>query len=148
MRSTVFAFALLPLLALAACGGGDGPAPLDTKNEACAWCRMAVSDARFAAQLTSPGREPRFFDDLGCLRDWRKASREPGPWTAWAADHRTREWARLADAVVARSATVQTPMGSGLLSWASAASRAADPDAQGAKDVPASELLGPAGGAK
>lgn len=146
MRPTLCAAALLSLLALAACGGGDGPAPLDTKNEACAWCRMSVSDARFAAQLTAPGREPKFFDDLGCLRDWLKASREAGPWTAWAADHRTKEWVRFPEAAFARSATAQTPMNSGLLAWASAASRAADPDSQGAKDVPASELLGPAGG--
>lgn len=148
MRPALRAAALLLLLPLAACDGGDGPAPLDTKYEACAWCRMSVSDARFAAQLTAPGREPKFFDDLGCLRDWLKASRESAPWTAWAADHRTKEWSRLANAVVARSAAVQTPMSSGLLAWASAASRDADPDALGAKDVPASELLGPAGGAR
>ena len=42
---------LAPLLAVLACSRGPlGPAPLDTRNEACAHCRMAVSDARFAAQ--------------------------------------------------------------------------------------------------
>lgn len=148
MRSPLRPAALLAILVLAACGGGDGPAPLDTRNETCGWCRMSVSDARFAAQLTAPGREPRFFDDLGCLRDWLLASREAAPWTAWAADHRTKEWVRFPDAVFARSATVQTPMSSGLLAWAGAASRAADPDARGAADVTASELLRPAGGAK
>ena len=42
-----------------------------------------VSDLRFAAQLTAPGHEPKFFDDAGCLRDWLKAPREEAPWTAW-----------------------------------------------------------------
>ena len=56
MRSALRAAAVLPFVLLAACGGGtDGPAPLDTKNDACAWCRMSVSDLRFAAQLTAPG---------------------------------------------------------------------------------------------
>jgi len=67
----VTAARLAPLaLALTACTRGPAhPGTLDTRNDACAHCRMAVSDPRFAAQLAAPGEEPRFFDDLGCLRD-------------------------------------------------------------------------------
>ena len=100
MRSALRFAAVLPFVLVAACGGGaEGPAPVDTKNDACAWCRMSVSDLRFAAQLTAPGHEPKFFDDAGCLRDWLKAPREEAPWTAWVADHRTKEWVKATDAV-------------------------------------------------
>lgn len=134
---------LLALLSLLACGGtADGPAPIDTKNDACSWCRMSVSDRRFAAQLTAPGHEPKLFDDAGCLRDWLKAPREAGPWTAWVADHRTKEWLKAKDALFTKVA-VQTPMNSGLIAHASAASRDADPNSNGGAAVPASEVIGP-----
>jgi copper chaperone NosL len=138
------AVALMSLLALAGCGGTEeGPAPVDTKNDACAWCRMSVSDLRFAAQLTAPGHEPKLFDDAGCLRDWLKAPRESAPWTAWVADHRTKDWVKAREALFTRNPSVETPMASGLLAHASAASRDADPEAKGGTPVPAAEVVGP-----
>lgn len=136
--------ATLSLLVLAACGGAaEGPAPLDTKNEACAWCRMSVSDLRYAAQLTAPGREPKFFDDDGCLREWLKAPREEGPWTAWVTDHRTKEWVRAKNALFTHDPSIQTPMNSGLVAWANAASRDQDPMGKGGKPVSVAEVIGP-----
>ena len=76
---------LLSVFSLFACGGPPGPAALDTKNDACAWCRMGASDARFAAQLVAPREEPRFFDDIGCLAAFLAATPAPKeseePWT-------------------------------------------------------------------
>jgi copper chaperone NosL len=135
------------LLSLAACTRGPvGPAPLDTRNDACAFCRMAVSDGRFAAQLAAPGEEPTFFDDLGCLRD-HLASRPrlPRGTVAFVADHRTREWVRASRATFTRREAVETPMSSHLLAHASVASRDADPVAAGGAPVTPAELFGPAG---
>lgn len=144
MRSALRVAAVLPFVLLAACGGGaDGPAPIDTKNEACAWCRMSVSDLRFAAQLTAPGHEPKLFDDAGCLRDWLKKPREEAPWTAWVTDHRTKEWVKAKDALLARNPAVLTPMNSGLVAWSSAASRDQDPASKGGTPVAAAEVIGP-----
>jgi NosL. len=111
MRSALRIAAAVSLALLSACGGGaDGPVPVDTRNDACAWCRMSVSDLRYAAQLTAPGHEPKLFDDAGCLRDWLKEPREAAAWTAWLSDHRTKEWVRATDAVLVRDPAVQTPM--------------------------------------
>ena len=144
MKSALRVAAALSFVLLAACGGGaEGPAPLDTKNEACAWCRMSVSDLRFAAQLTAPGHEPKLFDDAGCLRDWLKAPREAAEWTAWLSDHRTKEWVKATDAVLVRDPAVQTPMNSGLVAWASAASRDQDLASKGGTPVAAAEVIGP-----
>ena len=142
-RNALRSATLLPILLVAACGGSaDGPAPVDTKNDACAWCRMSVSDLRFAAQLTAPGHEPKLFDDAGCLRDWLKTPREEAPWTAWVADFRTKEWVKAKDALFVRSSSVQTPMSSGLLAFSSASSRDQDPASKGVW-VPAAEVIGP-----
>jgi copper chaperone NosL len=104
---------------------------------------MGVSDRRFAAQLTAPGAEPRFFDDAGCLRDWLKAPAEKAPFTAWVSDHRTKTFVAAASAVYAKSPAVQTPMSSGILAWADAASRDADPASAGAAPLDRSEVIGP-----
>ena len=144
MRFAVRLAAAFSFVLLAACdGGADGPAPLDTKNDACAWCRMSVSDLRFAAQLTAPGHEPKFFDDAGCLRDWLKAPREEAPWTAWVTDHRTKEWVKATDALFTRNPSVQTPMNSGLVAWSGAASRDQDPTGKGGAPIPFTEVIGP-----
>jgi copper chaperone NosL len=137
------ALAFAAVAALAACSGGTGPAPLDTRNEACALCRMAVSDARFAAQVVAPREDPRFFDDVGCLRDWlRERGGVPPAAVAYVADHRTRAWVRASDATFTRVAGLHTPMASHLVAHADAASRDRDLDARGGEPVPAPEILG------
>jgi copper chaperone NosL len=134
-------------LALAACPRGEAaPARLDPRNDACAHCRMAVSDPRFAAQVVAPREEPRFFDDLGCLRDWLREHPAPGRGAvAYVADHRTKAWVRAAAAVYAHVPALPTPMASHLVSHADAASREADPTVPGATPVTAAELFGPGG---
>ena len=120
------------LLALGACGGGPlGPAELDTRNDPCSWCRMGVSDRRFAAQLVAPSEEPRFFDDIGCLASYLKGRTPPTGAVAFVADHRTKSWVPASGAVYTRVGGIATPMGSHLVAHADAASRDADPDARG-----------------
>ncbi len=107
---------------------------------------MAVSDAGFAAQLAAPGEEPRFFDDLGCLRDYLgKKPPLPRGTVAFVADHRTREWVRASRAVLTRRDSLETPMASHLIAHATAASRDADPAASGGAPVSPREVFGPVG---
>jgi copper chaperone NosL len=107
---------------------------------------MAVSDARFAAQIAAPSEEPRFFDDVGCLRDHLKAAKTPPAMAvAYVADHRTREWVAAAQAVYTRVPSLETPMGSHLIAHADAASREQDPDARGGTPMTPAEVFGPGG---
>ena len=129
-------------VALACAGGAPEPAALDTRNEQCSSCRMAVSSAVFASQLVAPGELPRFFDDLGCLAGYLKAGKAPKGATAFVADHRTREWVRADRAVYTRVPGLQTPMGSHVIAHADAASRDQDADARGGQLVSAAELFG------
>jgi copper chaperone NosL len=141
MRRALFA----ALAALACAGSAPEPALLDTRNEQCGSCRMAVSDARFAAQLVVPGELPRFFDDVGCLAAFLKAGKSPAGAVAFVADHRTKSWIRAGNAVYARVPGLATPMGSHLVAHADAASRDQDPDARGGAPVAAAELFGAGG---
>ncbi len=141
------AAAVASLLVGAACTPGPpSPAPLDTKNESCASCRMAISDPRFASQLVAPSEEPRFFDDIGCLRDFLAGSKSlPRGSVAFVADHRTKAWVRAGEAVYTRVPGLETPMGSHIVAHADAASRAADPDARGGSPLALTDVFGPAG---
>lgn len=126
--------------------GPSPPAELDTTNDQCRFCRMAVSDPRFSAQITAPSEEPLFFDDIGCL----KAYLERGPSlsvgaTAYVADHRTKEWILAGSALYVRNPSVETPMGSGLLAYADASSRDADPEAIGGAPLSPADVFGPTG---
>jgi copper chaperone NosL len=137
--------ALVLAVAVACASGPLQPAPLDTRNEQCASCRMGVSDPRFAAQVIAPGELPHFFDDVGCLADWLKEHEPPPGAIAFVADHRTKEWIRADRALYTRNPGLETPMSSHLIAHAAAASRDADPDARGGTDVSAATLFGPGG---
>ena len=145
MRTGLALTSLAGLLA-GACGGGTAPATLDTRaGVACASCRMTVSDVRTASQIVAAGEEPLFFDDLGCLREYRSTHPRASGARVFVADHHTGAWVPAGDAVYARAGGVETPMGSHLLAWASAAARDADPASRGAEPQDAAALFGPQG---
>jgi copper chaperone NosL len=138
------------VLLLAACAPGPpAPAALDTRAESCRSCRMAVSDARFAAQLAATGEEPLFFDDIGCLRDFLREGARGGDSVAYVADHRTREWVEARSAVYTQVPGLATPMGSGLVAHRDHASRDGDGAARGGTPLGPAEVFGrrlPGGG--
>ena len=139
-------FLIAGTLVFSACARGVQPAELDTANTACRYCRMAVSDVHFAAQIVAPGVEPQFFDDLGCLQNYLQdsATKLPARAVVFVADHRTGAWVRATDAIFTRTAAVPTPMGGGMIAHVDAASRTQDPSAVGGTLVKPSEILGAA----
>jgi copper chaperone NosL len=132
---------------LLACAAAEAPpAALDTKNDVCRFCRMPVSDPRLAGQVASPGEEPKFFDDLGCLRDFlRQAGPLPSGSVVYVADHRTGNWIRASKAVFSRCPSQETPMGSHLIAHADLASQRLDAAVSGCVVAPPADVLGPAG---
>jgi copper chaperone NosL len=134
----------LPLLVATSCGDAAlVPAPVDTRNDACAHCRMTVSDLRFAAQIAAPGEEPRVFDDLGCLRAYLAATPQAGPGSvAFVASYRTKAWVRAGDALYLQRESLETPMGSGVVAFEDAAGRDAEATARGGRRMTAAEVFG------
>ena len=143
MRKTLL---LLFAAALAACAGEPRPEELVKGRDLCASCRMPVSDAHFAGQITAPGELPRFFDDPGCLSDFVKsgASGSSGA-LAWVADHRSGTWVRADRAVFTRVPGLETPMGHHLLAHENVSSRDSDPAARGGQPLTLQEVFGPSG---
>lgn len=135
--------ALVPMVLVLFCAAGTPqPAELDTANDTCAGCRMAVSDPQFASQLVAPGEEPKFYDDIGCLATWtNKKAPLPKGAMAYVADHRTKEWVAASGALFVKCEAVATPMGSHILAFASKDSLDADPMAKDCKPMTAQEVF-------
>jgi copper chaperone NosL len=126
---------VLSIALLSACAAGaPPPVVIDTRNDACRHCRMIVSDLRVAAQIVAPGEEPLVFDDIGCLRDYLASAPASNDAVVYVADHRTGAWVEAGDAVFTKG-TVETPMNSGIIAHADAASRDADDAARGGTAV-------------
>jgi hypothetical protein len=88
----------------------DGPSPVAWDREACAHCRMLVSEKRFAAQIVE-GHRALHFDDPGCLFEHLRAAGEPRG-KLWF--HHLSEDRWLAGDQVGFVAASPTPMGYGL----------------------------------
>ena len=122
------------------------PAALDTKNEQCGFCRMAVSDPRFAAQLVAPGEEARFFDDIGCFAGYLKGKAPlPKGAAGYVADRQSKAWVRAELALYTKVPGLETPMASHVIAHADAASRDRDPAAQGGVPLTLQDVYGPQG---
>ena len=126
----------------AACTGRSAQRAALQAGDTCAFCRMAVSEPRLAAQLVAPGEEPQFFDDVGCLAGQLRQSRPPDGAVAYVGDHRTGEWVEARAAIYTRIETLATPMGSHLVAHRDAASRDQDPAAQPGVEVSIAEIFG------
>jgi copper chaperone NosL len=116
------------------------PPTLRLGEEACAECRMIVSDGRFAAALARDDGQTLKFDDFGCLIRHENAALRPGT-TYWVRDFRTEQWLNAGDAVFLRARSITTPMGYGLSAVAADQAeevRQANPESQALRlaDVP------------
>ena len=138
----IAAVVFVSTLAAACADGPAKPASLSGSNEACRYCRMAVSNQRFAGQIVAPGEEPVFFDDIGCLSNYVQGRRAlPRGAVVYVADHRTREWVSAAASIFTMVPGLETPMASHLIAHASGASLDADPVAAGGRRVAVSTLF-------
>jgi len=106
---------LIVLGAFCGCHGVDTSRPPSVRfgEEACASCRMIISDERFAAALVTATGDALKFDDIGCLI--QHESNQIRPEIAyWVRDYKGKGWLNAREATFIRSASVLSPMGHGL----------------------------------
>lgn len=104
---------------LAGCRPGK-PQPVDIvlSEDACAACRMAVSDRKFAAEIVSAQGHVDYFDDLGCLVQ-RVRAQPPDPHSAiYVVDFNSGAWLDNSTAYFLWSKDMPTPMSFGLAAYA------------------------------
>ncbi|MBP8272856.1 MAG: nitrous oxide reductase accessory protein NosL [Acidobacteria bacterium] len=136
------AWVLLVALVASCAPAATVPVTFDAAHEACAFCRMTGSNGRAAGQLVTPGEEPLFFDDIGCLRDYLAKTPAAKGAVAFVTDYTTREWLRADEAIFVMQPTVETPMGSHLTAFASETTLQNEPAAAGGSRVTTIGILG------
>jgi copper chaperone NosL len=93
--------------------GANRPPTVRFGEEACAECRMIISDERFAAAVVTATGEALKFDDIGCLIE-HEADQAPPDLAYWVRDFRSREWLNAREATFVHSENITSPMGFGL----------------------------------
>jgi copper chaperone NosL len=110
--------AIILALLLTACESKPrGPVPID-RDDACASCRMAISERRYAAELIDQDGNIYKFDDIVCMLRFAHARGfKPSKATFYVTDYATgKDWvdARQAHFIKLRT-SVSSPMASGLV---------------------------------
>ncbi len=80
-------------------------------EDMCAFCKMAISEKRFASELITQDGEALKFDDIGCMLRFRKERSNPELVAAtFVIDFETHEWLRFEEAYFVKSKEFRTPM--------------------------------------
>jgi copper chaperone NosL len=94
----------------------------------CSFCRMAISEKQYAAEIIDQEENVMKFDDIGCMLHYLEGSgAKLKPAAIFVTDVETRSWLPVDKAFFARPANMKTPMGSGIVAYA--AKEKAGPDA-------------------
>ena len=101
---------ILALTLLTACAGQEFKPVEISDGELCTFCKMAVSERRYAAQLLNEDGEAFLFDDIGCMRRYVDETRFR-PAAVFVIDFDSKEWLDGKKAFYVRSQEFQTPMG-------------------------------------
>jgi copper chaperone NosL len=110
--------AIAMLVAVAACRPG-GPQPFAYDSDACAQCRMQITDTRFGAELvTKKGRVVK-FDAVECFIEYRKqAANAADVESSWVIDFRKPGTFLRAEDARYLEVPGKSPMGRGLVATA------------------------------
>ena len=124
----VFAIAcgIATLVLLAGCQKGSMEPVNIEPNDMCAFCRMSISEKRYAAELVQHDGEALKFDDIGCMVNFTKQKHiGAASGAAFVMDFDRREWLKANDAFYVRSSEFKTPMNGGIVAFKDQPSAAA-----------------------
>ena len=76
----------------------------------CSFCRMAVSQARYAAEIVDRDENVYKFDDIGCMLRFLKQHQPPGAAT-FVQDYTGAGWIKAQEALYVRAESIPSPMG-------------------------------------
>lgn len=111
--------AVLAFVTLAGCASSEVRPVELYEEDACAMCRMAVSDPAFASEIITLDGDVLKFDDLRCLENYRREHATLRIRAIFVKDYETRAWLPYEQSVIIRT-SIATPMGSGTIAATSA----------------------------
>lgn len=114
-QALLMACGVTMLVVLASCENKTiGPVAIEG-SDMCSFCRMSISETRYAAELIDNDGQAFKFDDIGCLANFVKQKGITG--ATFVMDFDRHEWLRAENAVYVRSAELKTPMNGGIVAF-------------------------------
>jgi copper chaperone NosL len=87
-------------------------------EDMCSYCKMAISEKRYAAELIDSEGQAFKFDDIGCMSNFIKSKRNAANTIAYfVMDYDEPKWIKAEDAYYVRSSELQTPMNGGIVGF-------------------------------
>lgn len=87
-------------------------------EDMCSYCRMAISEKQYAAELIDSEGQAFKFDDIGCMSNFIKSKRNNAkPVAYFVMDFNERQWIKAEDAYYVRSSELTTPMNGGIVGF-------------------------------
>ncbi|MBO7744245.1 hypothetical protein I8J29_08570 [Paenibacillus sp. MWE-103] len=81
------------------------PVAVDEATAKCTVCNMQVKDDAFAVQLTTTKGKTYFFDDIGCMNEWRTKNPDEEIGAQYVRDYDDLTWVPYSDAYYAYDAS-------------------------------------------
>ena len=87
-------------------------------EDMCSYCKMAISEKQYAAELIDSEGQAFKFDDIGCMANFIKNKKDPAKTIArFVMDFNERQWIKAEDAFLVRSSELHTPMNGGIIAF-------------------------------
>jgi copper chaperone NosL len=110
--------AMFSLLLLVGCETSKFEPIALAPEDMCAYCKMAISEKRYAAELIDSERQALKFDDIGCMVNFIKSKGNKNRISAYfVMDFDDRQWLKAGDAYYVHSTELQTPMNGQLVAF-------------------------------
>jgi copper chaperone NosL len=87
-------------------------------EDMCSYCKMAISEKQYAAELIDSEGQAFKFDDIACMANFVTSKRTNDKAIAYfVIDFNERQWIKAEDAYYVRSSGLSTPMNGGLIAF-------------------------------
>jgi copper chaperone NosL len=119
----------LGVLLVSGCGSVELHPIEFVPEDMCVFCKMAISEKRFACELITPDEDVFKFDDISCMLRFRKERNQLESVAAtFVVDFDTNEWLRFEEAYFVKSKEFKTPMGGSVVAFKTGPKAAAAAD--------------------
>lgn len=117
LKTITLTFTVILLALLTACS--QKPAEIHYGSDECAFCKMMITDNRFASQIVKDTGKSIKFDAIECMADYTEENKpELESAKMWVSDfNNPGNWIEVSNAKIIKSEVVKSPMGESLLAF-------------------------------
>ena len=117
-RIMLFVITISVLLVPAACQRTKIEPVALAPEDMCSYCRMAISERQYAAEVIDSDGQAFKFDDIGCMVNFVESKKNKAQIAAYfVMDFDKRDWIKGEDAFYVRTSEVTTPMNGGIIAF-------------------------------